>query len=139
MTDPQRALHILADSLARDVILLTDEEVVEEVRQDPLSPSPERVRTILLGAIAEYRRRSLDVAREQRKQKLGVMNALKIRVPSDAGARRTILQTVFALDNEDANQLLTAYGRELDEIPDEETAELIKQLVVLGVIKAPDE
>ncbi|MCX6543521.1 MAG: hypothetical protein NTV05_03805 [Acidobacteria bacterium] len=132
-----RALH---DALAESVLCSSDEELIEEVREEGLNPDAvaEDMRALLFRTLKTFQQRALVAAREQHREKAARLAAKSFRLPTSPAERRQLLDAVIA-QHQQAGRMLTAQHRDFNEMTDEDVESWLQQFGHLGLLDAKPE
>lgn len=124
-----------ANSLAESVLLASDEQIFQEVKQagqDP-SMSANRVRSLLRQAVKSHRQKPLQDALLEYHRQVGLFQKQTYQLPESAQAKRELLASVFQRFPQMQNTFLTIQHREFKAMSDEDIESCLKQLNLLGV------
>ena len=132
-------IYALFEALADSVDALSDEEVLADCREDGRSPADvaKRTRSILQNAVKAFKQRPLLEARQERVRIIERMTAAKHRLPTDPKLLRDLLSALMTQPQ--AQGMLTAHGREVAELTDEDVKEVILELLHLGVVPSDEQ
>lgn len=83
--------------LADSVLSASDEELIEEVRDEGLDPDAvaEETRGLLLQTVQDFKQRALVAAREQHRQKAACLAVQRYRLPVSPEERHQLLDGVI--------------------------------------------
>lgn len=132
----KQELKAIMDALAESVIDSSDEEILEEVREDGLQPEAiaKQVNETLLSSVKKYRKRNLLKAREKYQDSVSKIQTEKSELPSTPEERRSLLSYIFNFKPY-ILQMVTAQFRDFNELSDADVESLLNQLQKLGVLK----
>ena len=129
----------LFEALADNLEGVSEEELLAEIRETGRSPEDiaKRTRSLILDAVKNFKQRPLHEARLERERSLARMAAAKHRLPAKPEERRVWLAAMMAQPQ--AQGMLTAHGREFEDLTDDDVEESILELMHLGVLPPADE
>ena len=133
-TLPRNAWKSLCDGLAESVLEMSEDSVLEMVREEGQEPlvAAARVRSVLQAADRECRQRELALAAERHRRTVARLQRRQYRLPQGHDAQRAWLLSLLR-HNPGLGKGLTLQHREFSEISDSEVEGYLKQLVELGV------
>jgi hypothetical protein len=132
-----RALH---EALADSVLSSSDDDLIEEVRQEGLDPDAvaDRTRALLLTTVKTFQQRALVAARQQHQEETARLATRRFRLPASPAERRQLLEAVIA-QHQQAGQMLIAQHREFKEMTDEDVESWLQQFGHLGLLDMKSE
>lgn len=132
----KQELRAIMDALAESVIDSTDEEILEEVREEGLQPEAiaKQVHETLLSSVKKYRKRHLTEAMEKYQNSVSKIQTEKCDLPSTPEERRTLLSYIFN-SKPQIQQMVTAQFRDFNELTDTDVESLLSQIQKLGILK----
>jgi hypothetical protein len=136
----QDDLRALRKGLADSVLSASDEELIDEVRDEGLDPDAvaEETRALLLKTVKDFKQRALVAAREQHRQKTARLAVQRYQLPFSPEERRQLLDAVIA-QHQQAGRMLIAQHRDFKEMTDEDVESWLQQFGALGLIDAKPE
>ena len=135
----EKKMRALFEALADHVESLSDEQLLADVRESGRTPEQvaSEARSLVQNAVKRFKQRPLLEAREERERALKRMSEAKHQLPVEPGERRQWLAAMMAQPQ--AQGMLTAHGREFEDLTDEDVEESILELMHLGVLPPADE
>jgi hypothetical protein len=129
-------LRAFREALADAVLSASDDELIEEVRDEGLDPNAvaEETRALLLKTVKDFKQRALIAAREQHRQKTARLAAQRFQLPSSPKERRQLLHAVIA-QHQQAGRMLIAQHRDFEELTDEDVESWLQQFGALGLLE----
>jgi hypothetical protein len=120
---------------------MSDEEVLEEAREDGEDPAKEAecVRDIFRKALKEYQQAPLREAQKKYEERLSNLFKKDFHMPESSEDRRSLLDGFLASRPEIGSALLTGAHREFKDLTDADVESFIKQLMELGAFDSPPE
>ncbi len=133
----QDQLRALRKSLADSVRSASDDELIDEVRDEGLDPDAvaEETRALLLKTVKDFKQRALVVAREQHRQKAARLAAQRYQLPASTEERRQLLDAVIA-QHQQMGRMLIAQHRDFKELTDDDVESWLQQFGALGLLDA---
>lgn len=133
----QDQLRALRKGLADSVLSASDDELIEEVRDEGLDPDAvaEETRALLLKTIKDFKQRALVTAREQHRQKAARLAAERYQLPASPEDRRQLLDAVIA-QHQQMGRMLIAQHRDFKELTDDDVESWLQQFGALGLLDA---
>ncbi len=131
----RKEVRALYEALAENVLASTDQELIEEVRDNGDDPGAlaESTRTLLLNTVKTFQQRPLAKARDERARAIQKIDSLRPVLPTDPQLKRAMLIGVLKAQPT-AQGVLTAQWREFDEMTDDDVETALLELVHLGFI-----
>ncbi len=131
----EKELKAIMDALADSAIEATDQEVLEDVRQQGWEPKilANEVRKNLLDAVKNYQKRNLLEAKKKYEISVADLKKGEHNLPPTAEGRLRLLKSIFAAKPYMSN-LLTAQHRDFKTLSDADVESLLKQLQKLGAL-----
>jgi hypothetical protein len=133
--DAKRIYHNLMLSLADEAMEMLDEEL--RAGGEPI-PEGVSVKEILLDAAREHPAWKQHQLRKQREAQLAKLPAARRRVPRTAEGRRSLLERILALRPDLLNLVPAVQYREFKDLPDEDVASCLAQLLALAEAEGLD-
>lgn len=135
-----KELQALMAGMVESVLSASDEDILQEAREEGLDPDKVAAKTkdTLLAAVKESKLRKLHEARRQYERSVSAISTRKVTLPSTPAERRTLLAAVFAHNATIQAGVLTAQHRELKEMTDADIERLLLELASLGYIDQTD-
>ena len=127
-------LEAMFDALGESICNESDEEILEDLRQEGIDPEAEaaRLRTMMLDTVKAFQQRRLIVAREGYRRRVEQLEKKKYPIPESAQERRALFS--FALQQPQCARLVTAQYRELKDLTDDDIETYLEDLAELGVL-----
>jgi hypothetical protein len=131
----QRQLRAFRKGLADSVLSASDDELVEEVRDEGLDPHivAEETRALLLKTVKDFKQRALASAREQHRQRAARLAAQQYQLPASPAERRQLLDAVIA-QHQQMGRMLIAQHRNFEELTDDDVESWLQQFGALGLL-----
>jgi hypothetical protein len=125
----------LIDALARSIVDATDEEIEEDARQAGVNLRDHAVelKRLLRERHKAFQQRKLHQAREAYKKEVEEFQRTSFHLPASAAERRALLQVVIAQQAQ-SGLAMTAHGRDLAELSDDDITTLLEQMGALGLV-----
>ena len=132
-TESER-LEAMFDALGESICNESDEEILEDLRQEGIDPEAEaaRLRTMMLDTVKAFQQRRLIVAREGYRRRVEQLEKRKYPIPESAQERRSLFS--FVLQQPQCARLVTAQYRELNDLTDDDIETYLEDLAELGVL-----
>ena len=132
-TESER-LEAMFDALGESICNESDEEILEDLRQEGIDPEAEaaRLRTMMLDTVKAFQQRRLIVAREGYRRRVEQLEKRKYPIPESAQERRSLFS--FVLQQPQCARLVTAQYRELKDLTDDDIETYLEDLAELGVL-----
>ena len=132
-TESER-LEVMFDALGESICNESDEEILEDLRQEDIDPEAEaaRLRTMMLDTVKAFQQRRLIVAREGYRRRVEQLEKRKYSIPESAQERRSLFS--FVLQQPQCARLVTAQYRELKDLTDDDIETYLEDLAELGVL-----
>jgi len=124
----------IMNAIADSILEIPDEELQAVIAEE--AGQAEETRNLLLSAVKAYRQRHLLEAERRYNERAASMQQKKYDIPESVPEQRDMLFALLA-NNPTAQSLLTAQHRDFNNLPDDEIASYLKQLMELGVTIAP--
>ena len=125
----------LVDALSRSIRDATDEEIQEDARLAGVDLDANAAR--LKGRFAEmaqrFHKRKFFQAQEEYQREVQKIQHSSFQLPASPGERRALLQLVAAQQAQ-RGAPLTAHGRDLENLSDNDVASLLEELAALGLL-----
>lgn len=131
-----KELQTLMAGMVESVLSASDEEILQEAKEQGLDPDKIATKTkdTLLAAVKESKLRKLREARRQYERSVAAIASRKVTLPSTPADRRTLLAAVLARNASIQTGILTAQYRELREMTDADVERLLLELDALGLL-----
>jgi len=135
-----KELQALMAGMVESVLSASDEEILNEAREDGRDPDKDLIHTksTLLAAVKDSKLRKLHEARQQYERSVAAISAAKVVLPATAADRRNLLAAVFAHNVSIQASVLTAQHRDLKEMTDADIESLLQELASLGYLDKSD-
>ena len=132
-TESER-LDAMFDALGESICNESDEEILEDLRQEGIDPEAEaaRLRTMMLDTVKAFQQRRLIVAREGYRRRVEQLEKRKYPIPESAQERRSLFS--FVLQQPQCARLVTAQYRELKDLTDDDIKTYLEDLAELGIL-----
>ena len=132
-TESER-LEAMFDALGESICNESDEEILEDLRQEGIDPEAEaaRLRTMMLDTVKAFQQRRLIVAREGYRRRVEQLEKRKYPIPESAQERRSLFS--FVLQQPQCARLVTAQYRELKDLTDDDIKTYLEDLAELGIL-----
>ncbi len=124
----------IMNAIAESVLQIPEEEMRAEIAEE--ASQAEETRNLLLGTVKAYRQQHLLEAERRYNERITLMQGKKYDIPESVQEQRNLFFALLA-SNPTAHSLLTAQHRDFSDLPDDEIASYLKQLMELGVTVAP--
>lgn len=123
----------IEDELSESTLYMTDEEIVEEIREEGRDPEQvsDRVKQILTETIKHYRQRSLIEAQELYDDHVAGLRLVKDDLPESLDEQRRMIRYLLASNSQFSGGLLTAHFRDFENLADEDVESYLRQLLKL--------
>lgn len=123
----------IEDELSESTLYMTDEEIVEEMREEGIDPDQvnDRVKDILRETTKHYRQRSLMKAQGLYDNHVAELRLVKGDLPESLDEQRRMIGVVLASNSQFSGGLLTAHFRDFDNLADEDVESYLRQLLKL--------
>ncbi|MFN0120869.1 MAG: hypothetical protein ACKV2V_10235 [Blastocatellia bacterium] len=134
-SEPEKTDLLLRD-LASDLLRLDPEEFLAAAAADGLDTDTDiaACRGIIDTAIAEARMTPVHRARERNRRDLARVHAAGIKMPVTAAGRRDMLLARLGAEPSAGAARVTAHYRDLHDLPDEDIAVMLRNLLYLEEI-----
>lgn len=129
----KRDIAALYDALAEHTFEMSDEEILEECREEgqSLKEMSDSLRSRLSRTLKEHQQEALNVARAVRAQEIEQMERLSHSLPTDPGLLRALFDSVVRRPG--VSEMLTVQARELKSMTDDDIKAVLMDLAHLGV------
>src|SRR5262245_39001315 len=116
----EKKMRALYEALADQVESLSDEQLLDDVRESGRTPEQvaSEARSLIQNVVKRFKQRPLLEAQRERERALKRMNEAKFRLPAEPKKRREWLAAMMAQPQ--AQGMLTAHGREFAEMTDDD-------------------
>lgn len=135
-----KELQALMAGMVESVLSASDEEILNEAREDGRGPDKDLIHTkdTLLAAVKESKIRKLREARQRYDYSVAAISTTKVTLPATPLERRSLLAAVFAHNASLQANVLTAQHRDLKEMTDADVERLLQELASLGLLDKTD-
>ncbi len=125
----------LVDALSRSIIDATDEEIQEDARLAgvDLDANAAQLKRRLAATAKKFHKRKFFRAQEDYRKEVQNIQHSSFQLPASADERRTLLQLVAAQQAQ-RGAPLTAHGRDLEKLSDNDVTSLLEELAALGLL-----
>jgi hypothetical protein len=125
----------LVDALSRSIRDATDEEIQEDARLAgvDLDTNAARLKSRFAEMARQFHKRKFFQAQEDYAREVQKIQNSSFQLPASAGERRALLQLVAAQQAQ-RGAPLTAHGRDLENLSDDDVASLLEELAALGLL-----
>jgi len=144
MTKPKdsgESLSAVMNALAEHAAYATDEELLADAAAQGTDTKAEgaRIRVLLRDAVLRAKQTRLRGAEEAHRRVVAEIAARAIRLPTDPGARRALLNRSLQRRPEMREAVVTLQHRDFDSMSDADVESALKQLDALGLLdEEPD-
>jgi hypothetical protein len=129
MRDYEQELTRFMNGMAEAVAEMSDEEVTQELAEEPVDS--EQVRKLLRDAIKECQQRPLVEAQVRYEENLAALQSDEFEIPGGLAEQRGMITSILASNPQLGAGLLTAQNRDFTELPDEDVESYLRQLMKL--------
>lgn len=128
-------LKALVDALSRSIIDATDEEIQEDARLAgvDLDADAAQLKQMLTDTAKTFHKRKFFQAEQEHKAEVEKIQRSSFQLPGSAAERRALLQLVAAQQAQ-RGVPLTAHGRDLEKLSDNDVKSLLEELAALGLL-----
>ncbi|HXM51473.1 MAG TPA: hypothetical protein VN956_26765 [Pyrinomonadaceae bacterium] len=116
MHDYEQELTRFMNGMADAVAEMSDEEVTQELAEEPVDS--EQVRKLLRDAIRECQQRLLVEAQERYEEHVTALQSDEFEIPGGLEEQRGMITSILASNSQLGAGLLTAQYRDFTELPD---------------------
>ena len=136
-TDSER-LEAMFDALAESICNESDDELLEDLRQEGVDPEAEanRLKDMMLDTVKAFQQRGLVSAQEGYRRRVEQMEKKKYPIPESRQAQRSLFS--FVLHQPQYAGLVTAQYRDLKDLSDEDIETCLEDLAELGILDEID-
>ncbi len=129
----EEELARIEDELSESTLYMTDEEIVEEIREEGRDPDEvnDRVKQILRETTKHYRQRSLIKAQGLYDNHVAELRLVKGDVPQSLDEQRRMIGDLLASNSQFSRGLLTTHFRDFENLADEDVESYLRQLLKL--------
>ena len=135
--DHERQLERIVDGMVESILEAPEDEIDEDLRAAGADPerAADETREVIAKTLERRRKRALrQRARERYERNVRAIEDEAYPLPETPEERRRLLAGVLAARPQ-AAQALTLQFRNLESMPDEDVASLLRQLFVLGAME----
>ena len=132
-TESER-LEAMFDALGESICKESDEEILEDLRNEGIDPEAEaaRLKTMMLNSVKVFQQRQLILAREGYRRRVDQLEKKKYPIPESAQERRSLFS--FVLRQPQCASLVTAQYRKLKDLTDDDIETYLEDLAELGIL-----
>ena len=136
-TDSER-LEAMFDALAESICNASDDELLEDLRQEGVDPEAEanRLKEMMLDTLKAFQQHGLVSAQEGYRRRVEQLEKKKYPIPESRQAQRTLFS--FVLQQPQYAGLVTAQYRDLEDLSDEDIETCLEDLAELGILDEMD-
>ena len=127
--DYEQELTRFMNGMAEAVAEMSDEELTQELAEDPVDS--EQVRKLLRDAIKEGQQRPLVEAQKRYEEHVAAFESDEFEIPSGLNEQREMITSILASNPQLGAGLLTAQNRDFTELADEDVESYLRQLMKL--------
>ena len=131
-------LEAMFDALAESICNESDDELLEDLRQEGVDPEAEanRLKDMMLDTLKAFRQRGLVSAQEGYRRRVEQLEKKKYPIPENRQAQRSLFS--FVLQQPQYAGLVTAQYRDLKDLSDEDLETCLEDLAELGILDEMD-
>ena len=131
-------LEAMFDALAESICNESDDELLEDLRQEGVDPEAEanRLKDMMLDTLKAFRQRGLVSAQEGYRRRVEQLEKKKYPIPENRLAQRSLFS--FVLQQPQYAGLVTAQYRDLKDLSDEDLETCLEDLAELGILDEMD-
>ena len=136
-TDSER-LEAMFNALAESICNASDDELLEDLRQEGVDPEAEanRLKEMMLDTLKAFQQHGLVSAQEGYRRRVEQLEKKKYPIPESRQAQRTLFS--FVLQQPQYAGLVTAQYRDLEDLSDEDVETCLEDLAELGILDEMD-
>ena len=131
-------LGAMVDALAESICNESDDELLEDLRQEGVDPEAEanRLKDMMLDTLKAFQQRGLVSAQEGYRRRVEQLEKKKYPIPENRQAQRSLFS--FVLQQPQYAGLVTAQYRDLKDLSDEDLETCLEDLAELGILDEMD-
>ena len=131
-------LEAMVDALAESICNESDDELLEDLRQEGVDPEAEanRLKDMMLDTLKAFQQRGLVSAQEGYRRRVEQLEKKKYPIPENRQAQRSLFS--FVLQQPQYAGLVTAQYRDLKDLSDEDLETCLEDLAELGILDEMD-
>ena len=131
-------LEAMFDALAESICNESDDELLEDLRQEGVDPEAEanRLKDMMLDTLKAFQQRGLVSAQEGYRRRVEQLEKQKYPIPENRQAQRSLFS--FVLQQPQYAGLVTAQYRDLKDLSDEDLETCLEDLAELGILDEMD-
>ena len=131
-------LEAMFDALAESICNESDDELLEDLRQEGVDPEAEanRLKDMMLDTLTAFQQRGLVSAQEGYRRRVEQLEKKKYPIPENRQAQRSLFS--FVLQQPQYAGLVTAQYRDLKDLSDEDLETCLEDLAELGILDEMD-
>ena len=131
-------LETMFDALAESICNESDDELLEDLRQEGVDPEAEanRLKDMMLDTLKAFQQRGLVSAQEGYRRRVEQLEKKKYPIPENRQAQRSLFS--FVLQQPQYAGLVTAQYRDLKDLSDEDLETCLEDLAELGILDEMD-
>ncbi len=132
------SLEAMFDALAESICNESDDELLEDLRQEGVDPEAEanRLKDMMLDTLKAFQQRGLVSAQEGYRRRVEQLEKKKYPIPENRQAQRSLFS--FVLQQPQYAGLVTAQYRNLKDLSDEDLETCLEDLAELGILDEMD-
>ena len=136
-TESER-LEAMFDALAESICNESDDELLEDLRQEGIDPEAEanRLKNMILDTLKAFQQRGLVSAQEGYRRRVEQLEGKKYPIPEGRQERQSLFSLV--LQQPQYAGLVTAQYRDLKDLSDEDMETCLEDLAELGILDEVD-
>ena len=131
-------LEAMFDALAESICNESDDELLEDLRQEGVDPEAEanRLKDMMLDTLKTFQQRGLVSAQEGYRRRVEQLEKKRYPIPESRQAQRSLFS--FVLQQPQYACLVTAQYRDLKDLSDEDIETCLEDLAELGILDEMD-
>ena len=136
-TDSER-LEAMFNALAESICNASDDELLEDLRQEGVDPEAEanRLKEMMLDTLKAFQQRGLVSAQEGYRRRVEQLEGGKYPIPESRQERRSLFSLI--LQQPQYAGLVTAQYRDFKDLSDEDIETCLEDLAELGILDEMD-
>ena len=136
-TESER-LEAMFDALAESICNESDDELLEDLRQEGVDPEAEanRLKDMMLDTLKAFQQRGLVSAQEGYRRRVEQLEGKKYPIPESRQERRSLFSLI--LQQPQYAGLVTSQYRDLKDLSDEDIETGLEDLAELGILDEMD-
>lgn len=135
--DYELELARFMNAMAESVADMSDEQIDEELVEDP--GDPEQVRQVLREAIKKSQQARLAEAQRKYQQSVAAFYTDEFEIPTEVPKQRELISLILVSNPQIGVGLLTAQYRDFKDLPDEDVESYLRQLMKLIKLQTSSE